>query len=259
MEAFEEVSEASVEVEGLNKVFPARVPVVALEDLSFIARPGEVFGLLGPNGAGKTTCFRILATIIKPTSGKIRIGGLDLLKEPDEVRKRIGYITGSTNIYDRLTAREMVEYFGRLHGMEDSLIRKRIGEIFSLFEMDAFGDTYCGQLSAGTKQKVSLARALIHDPDILIFDEPTAGLDVIVARTVLDLIRQFTREQKCILFSTHLLLEAETICDRIAIIHKGRILIQGNLKELKERTGLSSLEEIFFSMLHESQSEASLK
>ncbi len=259
LEKFEAVSVASVEVKGLRKVFPARVPVVALEDVSFSAHPGEIFGLVGPNGAGKTTCFRILATIVKPTSGGARVGGFDVVEAPEEVRKRIGYVTGSTNIYDRLTAREMVEYFGHLHGMDDATIRKRTQEIFSTLQMEEFSDTYCGQLSAGTKQKVSLARTLVHNPQILIFDEPTAGLDVMVARTVRDLIKQFSREEKCILFSTHLLFEAENLCDRIALIHRGKILLQGRMEELKEKTGLSSLEEIFLSSVRESPSEVPSK
>ena len=197
---------------NLTKIFPARRPVYALDGISFEAGGGEVFGLLGPNGAGKTTTLRILATILKPTSGNCRVASFDTVRESDRVREVIGYVTGSTNVYDRLSAREMVEYFGRLHGMKEETLANRTQELFTRLKMEDFADTFCGQLSDGTRQKVTLARALIHNPPVLILDEPTAGLDVTVARAVLNIIREFRSQDKCIIFSTHLLFEAEKIC-----------------------------------------------
>jgi len=240
-----------VRLERLTKIFPggAKGDIHALDGLSFDCRRGEVFGLIGPNGAGKTTCLRILSTLLKPTSGTALVGGFDILENPGEVRKRIGYVTGSAGIYDRMTAYEMVEYFGKLNGMPDAPLRKRIEELFDILDMQRYRDFYGAKLSSGTRQKVSIARCIVHDPPILIFDEPTVGLDVIVARNVIALIKKLADEGKCILYSTHIMSEAEFLCRRIAIIHDGRLLASGELARMKAAHGGKRLDEIFFDII----------
>ncbi len=240
-----------VEVEHLTKSFPdaGRGPVLALDGISFTAQPGEIFGLLGPNGAGKTTALRILSTMLKPTGGAARVAGFDVAAQPDEVRRRVGFLSASTGIYDRMSAWELVEFFGRLSGMPADRLRPRMEEVFALLQMNDFREVFGGRMSTGMKQKVSIARAIIHDPPVLIFDEPTAGLDVLVARTVLQTIQQFRTAGKCILFSTHIMREVEKLCDRVAILHRGHILTCGTLDELRRKHGQDDLEEIFFSLV----------
>jgi len=240
-----------IHVENLSKRFSdlRRGSVVALEDVSFDVRPGEVFGLLGPNGAGKTTCLRILSTVLKPTSGTALIAGYDVLTHPAEVRARIGFMSGNTGIYDRMTAWELVEYFGRLYGMDEALLQKRLLEIFTTLQMLDYRDVLGSKMSTGMKQKVSIARTIIHNPPVLIFDEPTTGLDVLVARAVLNAIAALRDEGKCIIYSTHIMREVEKLCDRTAIIHKGRILAAGTLGELEERFHQSDFEELFFGLI----------
>ena len=237
-----------IHIENLTKVFRDQVhrDVRALDGVSFDCQKGEVFGILGPNGAGKTTCLRILSTLLAPTSGKAVVGGFDVVTDPHDVRKKIGYVTGSTGIYDRMTAFEIVEYFGRLNGMPDPLLKTRIGELFEILDMGQYRDVYGGRLSSGTKQKVSIARCIVHDPPILIFDEPTAGLDVLVARNVIALIKKLASQGKCILYSTHIMSEAEFLCKSLAIIHKGRLLASGRLDEMKADSPGKRLDEIFF-------------
>src|SRR5262245_9512449 len=200
-----------IEVDGLCKTFhdTAGRPVRAVDGVSFTAQPGEVFGLLGPNGAGKTTTLRILCTLLKPTAGTARVAGFDVVSQADDVRRAIGFVSAGTGVYDRMTAREFVAYYGRLKGLEGERLRKRLDEVFATLQMDDFRDVYGSKLSTGMKQKVSLARALVHDPPVLIFDEPTAGLDVLVARSVLQTIAGLRALGKCVLFSTHILREVQ--------------------------------------------------
>ncbi|MBY0527247.1 MAG: ATP-binding cassette domain-containing protein [Gemmataceae bacterium] len=240
-----------VEVDHLTKSFPdvGRGPVVAVDGISFAAQPGEIFGLLGPNGAGKTTALRILSTLLRPTTGTARVAGFDVSTQPNEVRRRIGFMSASTGVYDRMSAWELVEFFGRLGGMAADRLKPRMEEVFTLLQMNDFRDVMGGSMSTGMKQKVSFARAIIHDPPVLIFDEPTAGLDVLVARTVLQTIQQFRTSGKCILFSTHIMREVEKLCDRVAILHRGRILTSGTLLELREKHAEHDLEELFFSLV----------
>jgi sodium transport system ATP-binding protein len=244
-----------IHVENLTKRFSdlRRGSVAALEDVSFDARPGEIFGLLGPNAAGKTTCLRILSTVLLPTSGIAQVAGYDVVTHPAEVRARIGFMSNNTGVYDRMTAWELVEYFGRLHGMEDPALGRRLNEIFATLQMDDFRDTLGSKMSTGMKQKVSIARAIIHDPPVLIFDEPTSGLDVLVARAVLARIASLRAEGKCIIYSTHIMREVEKLCDRIAIIHKGRILAAGTLPELQDRYHQQDFEELFFDLISQSE------
>lgn len=240
-----------IHVENLTKCFSdlRRGSVWALEDVSFDVRPGEIFGLLGPNGAGKTTCLRVLSTVLTPTSGTAQVAGYDVLTHAAEVRARIGFMSGNTGIYDRMTAWELVEYFGLLYGMEESALRQRQEEIFTTLQMHEFRDMLGSKMSTGMKQKVSIARTIIHNPPVLIFDEPTSGLDVLVARAVLKAIERLREQGKCIIYSTHIMREVEKLCDRVAIIHKGRILAEGTPSELQERSGQPDFEELFFELI----------
>ncbi len=240
-----------IHVEHLSKHFSdlRRGNIVALEDVSFEVRPGEIFGLLGPNGAGKTTCLRILSTVLTPTSGVATIAGYDVLKQAADVRGQIGFMSGNTGIYDRMTAWELVEYFALLYGMEEPLVSQRLAETFTTLQMNEFRDVLGSKMSTGMKQKVSIARTIIHNPPVLIFDEPTTGLDVLVARAVLQAIASLRDQGKCIIFSTHIMREVEKLCDRVAIIHKGRVLATGTPAELLERSGQSDFEELFFELL----------
>ncbi len=223
--------------------------VVALAGVSFDAGPGRIFGLLGPNGAGKTTALRILSTMLRPTSGTASVNGCDVVAQPDLVRRQIGYVSASTGVYDRMSAWEMVEHFGRLHGLTPELLAPRIENLFQRLKIHEFRDVLGAKMSTGMRQKVSIARALVHDPPVLIFDEPTLGLDVLVARSLLGTIKQLRDQGKCVIFSTHIMREAERLCDQIAIIHRGRILDSGTLPELRGRHDEHDLEELFFRLI----------
>lgn len=240
-----------VEVRSLSKFFtdPKREEIRAVDGVSFECYPGGIFGILGPNGAGKTTLLRVIATILGPTSGSARVCGYDVVREPDEVKRRIGFLSGSTRLYSRLTPRETVRYFGRLYGMEDSLIEARSREIFDVLGMEAIRDRQLGKLSTGEKQKVSIARTLIHDPPVLILDEPTAGLDIVSSRAIINFIRTARQERKTIILSTHYMTEAEEMCDRIALINGGRLTAVGTTDELLAASGAGSLTDAFFHYL----------
>jgi sodium transport system ATP-binding protein len=240
-----------IQVEHLVKAFKdlRRGQVLAVDHISFEARAGEIFGLLGPNGAGKTTAMRILCTVLKPTAGVARVAGYDVVAEATQVRQNIGFVSANTAIYDRMSAWELVEYFGRLYGMEKEWLRARMEEVFSALKMNDFRDRLGAKMSTGMRQKVSVARAIIHDPPVLVFDEPTAGLDVLVARAVLENIERLRALGKCIVFSTHIMREVERLCDRVAIINCGRILACGTLPELRERYEQDDLEELFFTLV----------
>jgi sodium transport system ATP-binding protein len=236
-----------VHVDNLTKTF--RDSVVALDHISFEAKPGEIFGLIGPNGAGKTTALRILSTVLRPTSGTAHIAGFDVVTQATEVRRRIGFQSATTGTYDRMTAWEIVAFFGQLNGMPEAVLEQRMEEVFAELQMNDFRDVPGGRMSTGMKQKVSLARTIIHDPPVLIFDEPTAGLDVLVQRAVLQTIAHFRAKGRCILFSTHIMREVEKLCDRVAILHKGQIKTCGTLDELRQRHGQEDLEELFFALV----------
>src|SRR5437763_7616626 len=240
-----------IQVDNLMKSFRdlRRGVVHAVDHVSFEARPGEVFGLLGPNGAGKTTTMRILCTVLRPTGGTATVAGYDVLTQPALVRQHIGFMSASTAIYDRMSAWEMVSYFGRLYGMPEERLRQRMEEVFETLQMNNFRDMLGAKMSTGMRQKVSIARAIIHDPPVLIFDEPTAGLDVLVARAVLQNIEQLRALGKCILFSTHIMREVERLCDRVAVISRGRVQACGTLAELREEHGQDDLEELFFQLV----------
>ncbi len=240
-----------IQVESLTKSFRdlRRGLVHAVDHVSFEARPGEIFGLLGPNGAGKTTTMRILCTVLRPTGGRALVAGYDVATQPGEVRRHIGFLSANTAIYDRMSAWELVEYFGRLYGLKGEALRGRMETVFTTLQMNDFRDTLGAKMSTGMRQKVSIARAIVHDPPVLIFDEPTAGLDVLVARAVLRNIEQLRAMGKCILFSTHIMREVERLCDRVAIMSRGQVLACGTLAELRKLHGQEDLEELFFTLV----------
>jgi sodium transport system ATP-binding protein len=208
-----------------------------------------VFGLLGPNGAGKTTTLRMLCTVLKPSQGFGTVAGYDVVTQANMVRRSIGFLSANTGVYDRMTAWEMVEYYGRLYGLAGHALTARLEELFTAFQMNDFRTVPGGRLSTGMKQKVSIARALVHDPPVLIFDEPTNGLDVLVQRAVLRSIADLRGRGKTILFSTHVMSEVEKLCDRVGIMARGAIVAVGTLPELRERYGQEDLEELFFSLV----------
>lgn len=204
----------------------------ALDSITFETRKGEIFGLLGLNGAGKTTTQRIVSTVFKPTSGDATVNGHSVMDQPSKVRKSIGFVPTEVGLYDRLTAREVVRYFGQLNDMDGSELEKQIERTISILSLEEYADRRCSQLSRGNKQKVAIARAIVHDPPVFMFDEPTAGLDVLSARAVIDFMKKSRDEGKTVLYSTHVMTEAEEVCDRVGIIHGGRILQTGKLSEL---------------------------
>ncbi len=241
-----------IEVEGLTKEFIGKSgTVTAVDDVWFKVEPGEVFGLLGPNGAGKTTTLRMLCTVLKPTAGFATIAGFDVATEAHRVREHVGFLSANTGVYDRMTAKEMVEYYGQLYGLEGSQLKERLDDLFETLQMNSFRDLQGGKMSTGMKQKVSIARALIHDPPVLIFDEPTNGLDVLVQRAVIQNIAALRGRGKTILFSTHNMTEVAKLCDRVAIMARGKIAAIGTLSELKAQFDQDDLEEIFFSLVSE--------
>jgi sodium transport system ATP-binding protein len=223
----------------------------ALDGVSFQVKPGEIFGLLGPNGAGKTTCLRILSTVLRPTSGAAFVAGYDVSTHPAEVRARIGFMSNNTGIYDRMTAYELVAYYGRLYGIPEDVLQQRIDHLFERLQMQEIRDTLGSKMSTGMKQKVSIARTIVHDPPVLIFDEPTSGLDVLVARKVVEEVRSLKEQGKSIIYSTHVMSEVEKLCDRIAVIYKGRILAMGTVAELVHRHHQPDMEELFFKLIEE--------
>jgi sodium transport system ATP-binding protein len=236
-----------IETRGLTKVFrdKKRGEIRAVDNVSFVCKPRQIYGLLGANGAGKTTTLRMLATILEPTDGTAVVCGHDVVDDPQKVRANVGFLSAATALYPRLTAQEMVEYFGRLNGLDDSTLKKRVDDIFNRLDMNSFRDRRCDKLSTGMKQKTSIARTLIHDPQVMIFDEPTIGLDIMTARTIIGFIRECRERSKTVIFSTHVMSEVEKLCDTIGIIQSGKLLAEGSLEELRERYNEADLEEIF--------------
>jgi sodium transport system ATP-binding protein len=236
-----------IEARQLTKIFrdKKRGEIHAVDGVSFVCRPGQIYGLLGANGAGKTTTLRLLATLIAPTAGSALVAGLDVVRQPEQARASLGFLSTATALYGRLSALEMVQYFGRLHGLSEETLRQRIDEIFARLEMNEFRDRRCDKLSTGMKQKTSIARTLVHDPPVMIFDEPTSGLDVMTARTIVAFIRECRERGKTVIFSTHVMSEAEKLCDTIGIIHDGRLLTEGTIADLRARHGPGDLEDIF--------------
>jgi sodium transport system ATP-binding protein len=236
-----------IEARHLTKTFKdkKRGAVTAVSDVSFTCQPGRIYGLLGANGAGKTTTLRLLATLLKPTSGSCTVGGHDAAVAPEKVRANVGFLAASTALYGRLTAREMITYFGRLNGMDDAAIAARVQVLADELDMHEFLDRRCDKFSTGMKQKTSIARTLVHDPAVMIFDEPTLGLDVMTARAIVKFVRDCRTRGKTVIYSTHVMSEVEKLCDTVGIIHAGRLVAEGTLAELQARYGQADMEEIF--------------
>jgi sodium transport system ATP-binding protein len=236
-----------IEATLLTKVFHDRRKgdILGADRVSFRVEPGSIYGLLGANGAGKTTTLRVLATLLRPTSGTALVAGHDIVREPDKVRANVGFLAASTALYARLTAREMIAYFGRLNGLGEAALRERIRFIADELEMHDFLDRRCDKLSTGMKQKTSIARTIVHDPQVMIFDEPTLGLDVMTARSIVRFVRECRGRGKTVIYSTHVMSEAEKLCDVIGIIHGGALKAEGTLAQIRARTGETDLEECF--------------
>jgi sodium transport system ATP-binding protein len=237
-----------IQCESLTKKFRE---FIAVDHVSFEVGNGEVFGLLGPNGAGKTTTMRLLSTLLKPTSGTATVAGHDLLREPQKVRASIGVLPEDTGLYDRLTPREHLLYYGRLHRMPEDVLKKRGDELLDIMELKDRANTKVGDFSKGMKQKVALLRAFIHDPPVLLLDEPTAGLDVMSARSIQGFVERFRKEGKAIMISTHNMTEAQKLCDRLAIIDHAKIVAVGTVAELQKKTSQKDLENIFVQLVTE--------
>jgi sodium transport system ATP-binding protein len=235
-----------VSAHGLQKQFGA---VTAVKDVSVTVNHGEIVGLLGPNGAGKTTVLRMLAGILTPDAGTVWAGGASMSENPLEAKRRIGFLSGDTQLYQRLTAREMLNYFGELYQLPRSFLAQRIAELTTELDMASFADRPCGTLSAGQKQRANIARAFLHDPDTLILDEPTNALDVITGRFIVDAIRARRASGRAVLFSTHIMGEAEYLCDRVVMIHRGTVVEQGAVPEIVSRSGRRTLTDAFLAAI----------
>ncbi len=232
--------------EALGKTFGE---TSVLRGVSFTVSPGEVFGLLGPNGAGKTTTLRILATLLSPTEGHAEVGGFNVAKQPEQVRRRIGVVSGGMGLYDRLTGRETLRYFGRLYGMKRAQVDARIEELGSPLDLGSTLGKRAGDFSTGMKQKIVIARAVLHDPDIIFFDEATSGLDVMARRSVLEFVKTYAAEGRTVLYSTHVMSEVEELCGRVAILYGGEIVAQGTPEQLVHEAGAAGLEAAFFKLV----------
>ncbi len=240
-----------IRVDGLSKTFrdKKRGEVHALAEVSFAVEPREIFGVLGPNGAGKTTLLRLLATVPAPSGGTASVAGCDIVRDPSRVRKSIGFLSGDMGLYARLTPREILKLFGELGGLKGGALERRTGEVVALLEMQSYADTRADKLSTGMRQRVAITSAMVHDPPVLILDEPSYGLDVPTARLIEKFILEARNRGKCIVFSTHVMEEAEYLCDRIAVIHEGRLRITGTMDDLRAATGKTRLREIFLALL----------
>jgi sodium transport system ATP-binding protein len=247
-----------IEARGLSKRFQdkKRGEIRAVDNVSFTCQPGKIYGLLGANGAGKTTTLRMLATILEPTDGTAIICGHDVVDDPEKVRANIGFLSTGTALYPRLSSQELVEYFGRLNGLDEATLKKRVDDIFDRLDMNEFRDRRCDKLSTGMKQKTSIARTLVHDPPVMIFDEPTTGLDVMTARTIISFISDCRARGKAIIFSTHIMSEVERLCDSIGIIHDGKLLAEGTVQELRAKYAEHNIEEIIVKVVGPLQSKS---
>lgn len=235
--------DSMLKVENLTKKFKK---ITAVENVSFEVNPGEIVGLLGENGAGKTTTLRMIATMLKPTSGTASINEFNIIDHPDKIRGHIGILFGGdVALYDRLTGRENMTYFAKLNGMSDQEAKEAVEQIASDLEMTDYIDRPVGKYSRGMKQKVSLARSIVHRPDVMLFDEPTTGLDVLSSKLIHDFILKCKSENKAIVFSSHNMYETEKLCDRIIIIHKGKVVASGTIEQLKKDYQKDTLEDLF--------------
>ncbi|MBU6405091.1 MAG: ATP-binding cassette domain-containing protein [Pseudomonadota bacterium] len=235
-----------IEVQDLRKAFGK---VQAVDGVSFTARDGEITGLLGPNGAGKTTTLRMLYTLMRPDSGSIRIDGIDALTDTLAARQHLGVLPDARGVYKRLSARENISYFARLHGLSGTALRTRVDAMITLLEMQDIAERRSEGFSQGQRVKVALARALVHEPHNLILDEPGNGLDVMATRALREFLRKLRGEGRCVLFSSHIMQEVAALCDRIIVIARGRVVAEGSSDELRARTGADTLEDAFVSLI----------
>jgi len=238
-----------IEVRGLTKRFD---DVTAVDDVSFDVAAGEVFGLLGPNGAGKTTTLRVLATLLSFDGGRATVAGHDVAREGEAVRRAIGVVNGGMGLYDRLTGREVLHYFGALYGMTRAAVDRRIDALDALLDLAGTLDKRAGAFSTGMKQKIVVARAVLHDPPVLFFDEATSGLDVMARRAVLDFCRRYPGETRAVVWSTHVMSEVEELCDRVAVLYRGRVIAADTVAGLKAAAAAPDLEQAFFTLVRQS-------
>jgi sodium transport system ATP-binding protein len=241
-----------IEFQALTKQYG---DFAAVRELTLRVEPGEVYALLGANGAGKTTALRCLATLLAPTAGTARIDGHDVRTAPLEARSKLGFLSASMGLYERLTARELLLYFGRLQGLDETALRERVEELIVLFEIEPFQHRYCGRLSTGQRQRVSIARAVLHDPPALVLDEPTLGLDVLSGRTIFAFIDDARMRDRAVLFSTHQMDEVQLLADRVGVLAGGRLVAEGTVDELVERTGQRSLARAFLAIVEAAEEE----
>jgi len=239
-----------IEVQGLQKSFAMNGAVIrAVDDVSFAARDGEITGLLGPNGAGKTTTLRMLYTLMQPDAGRVLVDGVDPAAQPGDVRRRLGVLPDARGLYKRLTARENVEYFGRLHGIAEAEIAARIDRLVAALGMQDFIDRRVEGFSQGQRTKTAIARALVHDPRNVLLDEPTNGLDVMTTRSLRRFLQELRAEGRCVLFSSHVMQEVAALCDRIVVIARGRVVADGTPEQLRAQTGRPNLEDAFVQVI----------
>ena len=239
-----------IEVDALRKSFVTRGGSIrAVDGVSFRARDGEITGLLGPNGAGKTTTLRMLYTLMRPDEGRVLVDGLDPGAQPSDVRRRLGVLPDARGVYKRLTARENIAYFGRLHGMDDAAITARVERLVAALGMQDFIDRRAEGFSQGQRTKTAIARALVHDPRNVVLDEPTNGLDVMTTRSLRHFLHELKAEGRCVLFSSHIMQEVAALCDRIVVIARGRVVAQGTPDQLRAHTGQQNLEDAFVQVI----------
>jgi sodium transport system ATP-binding protein len=251
-----------IEVEGISKIFKKaeskkqkiyrtapKTTFHALDKVSFTCHPGRIYTLLGPNGAGKTTALRIIASMLKPSEGTVRVAGIDINEDPRQARSQLGFLTGSTGLYDRLTPRETLKYFAQLHRVDPEIAQKRIEELIERLDIGDFADRRVGKLSMGQTQRVSIARTLMHDPQVIIFDEPTNGLDILASRTIINWIRECRTAGKTVIFSTHIMGEVSLLSDDLGVIHKGKLCYNDSFENFKAQYGEHTLEDAFISIL----------
>ncbi len=235
-----------IELSDLRKTFGT---VKAVDGVSFTARDGEITGLLGPNGAGKTTTLRMLYTLMKPETGHISVDGVDITRDPDSARRKLGVLPDARGLYKRLTARENIEYFGRLHGLDEAALKQRTDALIHSLGIEDIAGRRTEGFSNGQRVKTAIARALVHDPRNVLLDEPTNGLDVMATRALRKFMLQLRAEGRCVLFSSHIMQEVAALCDRIVVIAKGRVVAQGTADELRALTGEANLEDAFVKVI----------
>lgn len=237
-----------IEAKALSKDFG---DFRAVDKISFEVEEGEIFGLLGPNGAGKTTTLRMLSGLLTPTEGEASIAGFSMQKQKMKARQSLGFLTGDMDLYRRLNPKELLEYFGKLYETPKDELENRVNSLIEAFGISPFVDRYCEKLSTGQKQRVAIARTLVHNPRVVVLDEPTTGLDIMASEFILQFIKKMAKEEgKALVFSTHNLTEVERLCDRIAIINKGKLLYLGNLDGVKSQTGCDTLAQAFFQLVN---------